>query len=268
VFAAALTGFMLLRPASAPAGAPASHHLPSARRLVSTVLLWLGIWWIPIAALWAAVGSGHVFVQQAVFFSKAAVVTFGGAYAVLAYIAQEAVHTFGWLQPGEMLDGIGMAETTPGPLIQVVQFVAFLGAFRDHGALHPLAAGIIGSVVTTWVTYAPCFLWVFAAAPYVELVRGRPALAGALAAITAAVVGVILNLSLWFAIHTIFARTATVDVGVASFLVGIPASVRPAPLGLALLSFLLIFGFRWGMLRTLAASAVLGCVLAFGGWSG
>src|SRR5206468_3561088 len=140
----------------------------------------------------------------AIFFSKMAVVTFGGAYAVLAYVAQQVVDTYGWLRPGEMLDGLGMAETTPGPLIMVTQFVGFMAAYRDAGALHPMLAGILGGLLTTWVTFVPCFLWIFLGAPYIEVLRGNKALSAALSAITAAVVGVILNLAVWFALHVLF----------------------------------------------------------------
>ena len=167
-------------------------------------LLWLIIWFIPVAAIIIIFGPYSIFKQEAIFFSKTAVVTFGGAYAVLSYIAQQAVQHFGWLTSGEMLDGLGMAETTPGPLIQVVQFVAFLAAYRQSAGLDPILAGIIGSLITTWVTYIPTFLWIFAGAPYVLRLRKITALNGALTAITAAVVGVILNLSVWFALNTLF----------------------------------------------------------------
>ena len=152
-------------------------------------------------------GPDNVFSQIAIFFSTMAVVTFGGAYAVLAYVAQQAVENYGWLQPGEMLDGLGMAETTPGPLIMVLQFVGFMGAFRDPGALSPLMAGMLGGLLATWVTFVPCFLFIFLGAPFIEALRGNQALHGALSAITAAVVGVILNLAIWFAIHTMFRET-------------------------------------------------------------
>ena len=152
----------------------------------------------------SALGRADVFSQIAVFFSKMAVVTFGGAYAVLAYVAQQAVENYGWLKPGEMLDGLGMAETTPGPLIMVLQFVGFMAAFRDPGALPPMLAGTLGGLLATWVTFVPCFLWIFLGAPYIEALRGNQALTGALSAITAAVVGVILNLAVWFALHTVF----------------------------------------------------------------
>ena len=168
------------------------------------------LWLAPVLMLLVTVGPGDVFSQIAVFFSKMAVVTFGGAYAVLAYVAQAAVETYGWLRPGEMLDGLGMAETTPGPLIMVVQFVGFMGAFRAPGALPPMLAGALGGVLTTWVTFVPCFMWIFPGAPFVETLRSNKALSAALAAITAAVVGVILNLAVWFALHTLFAQLRTV----------------------------------------------------------
>jgi chromate transporter len=234
---------------------------PSARRTAGTVALWLAIWWIPVAALALVVGADHIFVTEGVFFSQVAVVTFGGAYAVLAYVAQQAVEAYGWLAPGEMLDGLGMAETTPGPLIQVVQFVGFMGAYRHPGALDPLVAGVVGSVVTTWVTFAPCFLWIFAGAPYIEYLRGRKALTAALSAITAAVVGVILNLALWFGIHTLFRETRTVG---APFDMTAPvlATVDPAAAAIGAVAFVALFGLRWGIFRTLGVSALLG--IAYG----
>ncbi len=180
------------------------HTRPSAARAARVALVCLGLWWTPIAALAWARGSGDVFTQIAVFFSKLAVVTFGGAYAVLAYMAQQAVENYGWLSPREMLDGLGMAETTPGPLIQVVQFVGFLGAYRSPGEITPWVAGTLAAVLTTWVTYVPCFLWIFLGAPYVERLRESRLLRGALAAIMAAVVGVVLNLAVWFSLHTLF----------------------------------------------------------------
>ena len=179
--------------------------------LVTTVclLLWLG----PVFVLHRQLGPDSVFTQEGIFFSKAAVVTFGGAYSVLAYIAQQAVEHYGWLQPGEMLDGLGMAETTPGPLIMVVQFVGFMGAYRHPGSLDPLTAGVLGSVLTTWVTFVPCFLWILLGAPYMERLRGNRLLGSALSAITATVVGVILNLAVWFCLHTLFAQVDTWQYG-------------------------------------------------------
>jgi chromate transporter len=154
-----------------------------------------------------------VFAQQGAFFGAAALVTFGGAYAVLAYVAQGAVETYGWLSPGEMLDGLALAETTPGPLIMVVQYVAFIAAFRHPGGLSPYAAGVLGSLLTTWVTFMPCFLWIFLGAPYIEALRRNRTLSAALSAITAAVVGVILNLSVWFAVHTVFHSVQMQTIG-------------------------------------------------------
>jgi chromate transporter len=194
-------------------------------------------------------------------------VTFGGAYAVLAYIAQAAVEQFGWLRPGEMLDGLGMAETTPGPLIMVTQFVGFMAAFRNPGALPPLLAGTLGGLLTTWVTFAPCFLWIFLGAPYVERLRGNRALAGALSAITAAVVGVILNLAVWFALHTLFTETRTVSAGPLRFDWPVPASLDPAALALALGALVAVFRFRLGVLPTLAACATAGMLLHGLGWA-
>jgi chromate transporter len=224
---------------------------------LGTALLWLGIWWIPLLALALAFGRDNILVAEGLLFSKVAVVTFGGAYAVLAYIAQQAVEVYGWLAPGEMLDGLGMAETTPGPLIQVVQFVGFMGAYRSPGALSPMAAGILGSVVSTWATFAPCFLWIFVGAPYIEHLRGRKALTAALSAITAAVVGVILNLAIWFAVHTLFRETRAVG---APFDMTLPvfASVDLAAVGIGAVAFLVLFGLKWGLFRTLGFSVLLG----------
>jgi chromate transporter len=216
------------------------------------------LWLAPVLLLVALAGPGNVFTQIATFFSQMAVVTFGGAYAVLAYVAQEAVGTFGWLRPGEMLDGLGMAETTPGPLIMVVQFVGFLAAFRETTGLPPLLAATLGAVLTTWVTFVPCFLWIFAGAPFVERLRGNKALSAALTAITAAVVGVILNLAVWFAIHTLFGEVrevpfagGTIDVPVLATL-NIPAAL------LSLAAMIAIFPLKAGVLSVLASCAALG----------
>jgi chromate transporter len=188
------------------------------------------------------------------------VVTFGGAYAVLAYVAQQAVETYGWLGPGEMLDGLGLAETTPGPLILVLEFVGFLAAYREPGGLEPMLAGLLGAVLTVWVTFVPCFLWIFAGAPYVEAVRGRPALAAALAAITAAVVGVILNLAVWFALHVLFTEVREIEAGALRLLVPNPASLDPFVLTLALASLVALLRFHLGMIPVLGAAALCGLV--------
>jgi len=220
------------------------------------LLLWLG----PVVLLLLVLGADDVFSQIAVFFSKMAVVTFGGAYAVLAYVAQQAVETYGWLAPGEMLDGLGLAETTPGPLIMVVQFVGFLGAFRDPGALNPFVAGTLGGMLTTWVTFVPCFLWILLGAPYVEALRGNRALGCALAAITAAVVGVILNLAVWFGLHVLFGELRAVEGFGMSLDVPILATIDPAALVLMLAAVLAVFRFRVGMLPVLAACSAAGVV--------
>ncbi len=189
------------------------HARPTTARTLRVAAVCLCLWWIPIAALAWVRGSDDIFTRIALFFSKLAVVTFGGAYAVLAYMAQQAVEVYGWLAPGEMLDGLGMAETTPGPLIQVVQFVGFLGAYRNPGELAPVLAGVFAAVLTTWVTYVPCFLWIFLGAPYIERLRENRALRGALAGITTAVVGVVLNLTIWFSLLTLFETVEKQRVG-------------------------------------------------------
>jgi chromate transporter len=189
----------------ADSAAPLRQQTTVARTLL-VAAAWLALWFVPILALAAVFGPESIYVTQGRFFSQAAVVTFGGAYAVLPYISQQAVEHYQWLKPTEMLDGLGMAETTPGPLIIVVQFVGFLGAYRSPEGLPPLAAGVLGSVVTVWATFAPCFLYIFVGAPYIERLRANNSLSCALSAITAAVVGVVLNLAVWFAIHVLFGR--------------------------------------------------------------
>src|SRR6185503_19359793 len=210
-------------------------------------------------------GREHVLVQQGIFFSRAAVVTFGGAYAVLAYVGQQAVETFGWLRPGEMLDGLGMAETTPGPLIMVLQFVGFLGAYRHPGMLSPLLAETLGGLLATWVTFTPCFLWIFLGAPFIEVLRGNRALNGALSAITAAVVGVVLNLALWFAIHSLFRETVPVHAFPFAFEAPRLASVDWLALALSIAAAIAIFRFKVGMIPTLAACCVVGLLLYLSG---
>ena len=241
--------------------APPARGPSHRRRLFLTAALLLVLWLGPVAVLWAALGGGHVFAEIAVFFSKMAVVTFGGAYAVLAWVAQAGVETYGWLQPGEMLDGLGMAETTPGPLIMVTQFVGFMAAFREPGLLAALPAGALGGALTTWVTFAPCFLWIFLGAPYVERLRENRALAAALAAITAAVVGVILNLALWFALHTIFGTVVRFEARGLSVAVPQPETLNPWALGLAAAALIAAFGFRIGAVPLLTGAAAAGLLL-------
>lgn len=237
---------------------------PSLRRAVSVSATWLMLWFVPLIAIFALLGFDDVFAQIGLFFSKLAVVTFGGAYAVLGYMAQASVEQYGWLAPEEMLDGLGMAESTPGPLIQVVQFVAFMGAFRDAGALNPYLAGVYASVLATWVTFVPCFLWIFLGAPYVERLRENRALAAALSAITAAVVGVMLNLAAWFAVHVLFASVRDEYVYGIRWLVPDPGSVQLASLLLAAAAAVALIRFRLGVLSVLGAAAGIGMLYQLG----
>ena len=237
--------------------APA-HTRPSARRSARVAALCLTLWLAPVALLYFGRGAHDVFTQIAIFFSKLAVVTFGGAYAVLAYMAQQAVETHGWLSAREMLDGLGMAETTPGPLIQVVQFVGFLGAWRSPGELSPWLAGVLAALLTTWVTYVPCFLWILLGAPYVERLRESPWLRGALSGITAAVVGVILNLAIWFALHTLFATVHERTLGPLRLHVPEWSSLDPAAGAIAVGAAIAAFGFHARMLTLIGGCAALG----------
>ena len=231
---------------------------PSLMRTVRVAVTWLVIWLTPVAGVVMFTGRDSVYTQEALFFSKTALVTFGGAYSVLSYVAEQCVNEYHWLTADEMLDGLGMAETTPGPLIQVVQFVGFMGAYRNPGPLSPLAAGVAGSVITTWVTYAPCFLWIFVGAPYIEYLRGKRALNAALSTITAAVVGVILNLSIWFALHTLFGEVSeTHRYGMRVF---VPnwSTVDWMAIAISAAALVAMFRFKVGMIVTLAVSAGVG----------
>ena len=241
------------------------HVRPTMARALKVGTLWLALWLVPVAALLIARGQADVFSQIAVFFSKMAMVTFGGAYAVLAYVAQQAVEHYHWLQPREMLDGLGMAETTPGPLIMVLQFVGFMAAYRDPGTLSPMVAATLGGLLATWVTFTPCFLWIFLGAPFIEAMRGNKGLAGALSAITAAVVGVILNLSIWFALHTVFRDTVPVRAFGLSFDKPVLASLDIVALTLAAAAAIAIFRFNVGMLIVLATSCLAGVALRLAG---
>jgi chromate transporter len=242
-----------------------AHARPSARQSLTAAAIWLVLWLTPVVLLLVMFGSGNVFSQIAVFFSKMAMVTFGGAYAVLAYVAQQAVESYHWLKPGEMLDGLGMAETTPGPLIMVLQFVGFMAAFRAPGALSPLLAGTLGGLLATWVTFTPCFLWIFLGAPYVEVLRGNKALSAALAAITAAVVGVILNLAVWFAIHTMFREVRPLYAFGIGFDAPVFSSINVWATLLSLAAVIAVVRFKAGMLQTLAACSVAGVMLYLAG---
>jgi chromate transporter len=248
-----------------PAPLISDDHLhterPSLRRGGLVLGVGLALWAVPIIAAALAFGRDSVFVDQGLFFSGAAVVTFGGAYAVLAYVAQQAVSVYGWLAPGEMVRGLALAETTPGPLIMVVQFVAFVGAYRDPGSLDPWVAAVLASLLTTWVTFVPCFLFVLLGAPYVERLRHNRSLSAALTGITAAVVGVIANLAVYFAVHTLFSKTKAVDRGPLSFTIPQLDSLQVSAVIVMALACGLIFARGWSVLRTLGVCAVVGVAL-------
>ena len=236
---------------------------PSGASLFKTVAIFLALWALPFLIIIALGAQDSVFLQEASFFSKSAVVTFGGAYSVLAYIAQKAVESYEWLKPGEMLDGLGMAETTPGPLIQVVQFVGFMGAFRFAAGMDPLVAGILGSVLVTWVTFVPCFLFIFAGAPYIEYVRGNKDLTAALSGITAAVVGVILNLGIWFSINTFFRKVIDIESFGFSFIYPVWNSLDLGAFLISIAAFLVYFWWKLGMLKTIFMGVGLGILFWF-----
>jgi len=234
------------------------HAKPNLKRSLRVLLVWCALWIAPIALLALWKGAHSVFVQQGLFFSQTAVVTFGGAYSVLSYVAQRAVEDFAWLHPGEMLDGLALAETTPGPLILVLQFVAYLGAYRASTGLPPVSSGVLGAGIAVWVTFVPCFLWIFLGAPYIESLRNYRVLNAAMASITAAVVGVILNLSVWFALHTLFAEVHPVRWGLLHMNVPVLSTLNPAALVLTIAALVAMLRFKLSMPATLAASAVLG----------
>lgn len=238
---------------------------PSLRRTILVLGIGLVAWAIPMVAVVVFTGRHSVFTEQGLFFSGTALVTFGGAYAVLAYVAQKAVETYGWLGPGEMVRGLGLAETTPGPLIMVVQFVAFLGAYRNPGDLDPWVAATIGALLTTWVTFVPCFVFIFLGAPYVERLRNNTHLTAALSGITASVVGVIANLALYFAIHTLFADASLLHWGPLHLLVPDPASFRPLALVIGAAAGVMIYRLNWSVLRTLRVCALLGLAAGLAG---
>ncbi len=275
IAAAGLGGFLvarvrpdLLAPAT-PHGEPAAAEivdalapvLPTWRRALGITAVWIGIWASLPLLLIVLFGWDSDFTPIALFFSKMAVVTFGGAYAVLSYVAQEAVGTYGWLRPGEMLDGLALAETTPGPLIMVLTFVGFIAGFRDASGLDPLTGGLLGALLATWVTFAPCFLWILLGAPHVERLLANRALALALGTVTAAVVGVILNLALWFGLHVLFAAHAPVALGPLALELPVPASLDPLALLLTAAAMIALLRFKWGVLPVLAGCAGAGAAL-------
>ena len=234
------------------------HAQPSWRRTAWIGGILLLLWLLPVIIIVLLYGTDDVFAEIGLFFSTMAVVTFGGAYAVLAYVAQQAVETYGWLQPGEMLDGLGLAETTPGPLIMVTQFVGFLGAARQAHGIDPILAGTLGGLLTTWVTFVPCFLFIFVGAPFSERLRGNRLLSAALTAITAAIVGVILNLALWFGLHTLFQSVAEVRLGPVRFDAPRLETIDLAALLLTVAALVAVLRFRVGPLPLLASSGLAG----------
>lgn len=249
------------------------HHLPvqsdtgtttrTIRQSIGTLLLWLAIWAAPMLVVLLSLGPDHVLWKIGLFFSKLAVVSFGGAYSVLAYMAQQAVETMGWVNAREMADGLGLAETTPGPLIMVTQFVGFLGAFHAPLPFTPLTAGIIAAALTTWVTFTPCFLWIFLFAPWMERLEHAARLQGALAMVTAAVVGVIGNLALWFSLHVLFREVSEQQLGVVHLLQPVWQSLDWRVAVVAALAAVMLFRLRLGMLPVLGGSALMGLGLSF-----
>ncbi|ESZ65117.1 chromate efflux transporter [Mesorhizobium sp. C120A] len=235
-----------------------AHTKPTKWHAPRTIAIWLPIWLGPVVLILALTGPASVWAQLGGFFSLMAVVTFGGAYAALSYVAQAAVTSFGWLAPGEMVDGLGLAETTPGPLILVLQFVGFVAAYRHAGAMGPLVAGSLGALLTLWVTFVPCFFWIFLGAPYIEALRDNKALSAALSAITAAVVGVVMNLALWFALHVVFGAVHRVGLGME---VPVLSSLDWRAALLAAAAMVAMLKLRIGMLPTLAGSALAGLAL-------
>ncbi len=261
VLGAVLIGAIMAKSDQAPQAVCTGN--PQLKDTLRTVAFWLLIWAMPLVAVLMIFGQDHVLWDIGTFFSQLAVVTFGGAYAVLAYMAQEAVNSFGWLKPGEMADGLGLAETTPGPLIMVTQFVGFLAAFREPGGLTQLVAGLLGAGLTTWVTFAPCFMWIFALAPWIDRIQTMPRLKNGLSVLSAAVVGVIANLSLWFALHVIFARVEEENYGPLRLFVPDMTSLDWRALTLTIGAAFLVFRIKVGVIPLLAISTIAGLALAY-----
>ena len=241
------------------------HESPSRRRAAKILTIGLLLWAAPVAAFAVVTGPDSVFTTQGLFFSGAALVTFGGAYAVLAYVAQQAVETYGWLSANDMVRGLALAETTPGPLIMVVQFVAFLGAYNDPGPFDPWVAAVVASLLVTWVTFVPCFLFIFLGAPYIERLRGNRTLSAALTGITAAVVGVIANLAVYFAVHTLFSDTRRITMGPLDLELPDVSTIRPTAVALLVVACVLVFRLRWSVLRVLGTCALLGLAAGLAG---
>ena len=269
VAAAALIGYVIARRAPDQLGLTGKVEsvAPPApdrwRQFIIASIVGVVVWWTPIALAVLAFGPKHVLVSIGTFFSKLAVVSFGGAYALLAYMAQEAVQTYGWMTAPEMVDGLGLAETTPGPLILVTQFVGFLAAFRDAAPFSPVTAGMLGAAMTTWVTFVPSMLWIFAGAPFVEPLRANTQLSGALAAITAAVVGVILNLSVWFALHVLFGKVTEMRAGPLRWYAFDPLALDLRATALAAIAAVLAFGLHRSLIEVVITMAALGVIVQF-----
>ena len=268
IAAAALIGILLRKTGSTTEAKAAASEMqiempewtrPNWRRFLGTLVVWLAIWFVPLFLLHALLGSANVFSAEASFFSTMATVTFGGAYAVLAYVAQQAVEVYGWLRPDEMLTGLGLAETTPGPLILVLVFVGFLGGARLSG-LDALTGGVLGAAVTLWFTFVPCFLWIFVGAPYVETVRNVRWLASALAAVTAGVVGVIANLAVWFALHVLFAHVGERAIG--PFVLPAPdlTTIDFSAAAIAVAAGIALIHYSQNMIAVLVAAALAGMI--------
>ena len=265
VVAAGIAGWLATRraPVASPsvtAGTATTPSPPSLARSAKLLAIWLPLWALPVIVSLVLAGQDSIYTGIGVFFSKMSVVTFGGAYAALAYVAQQAVERFAWLTPVQMMDGLGLAESTPGPLILVLQFVGFLAAYQAAGSLPPLLAGTLGAILTAWVTFVPCFLWIFLGAPHVERLRAHVGLSGTLSAITAAVVGVIANLAVWFALHFLFARSIPVTLRFGHFELPEAGSLQPVSLALTALAILVLFGLRRGLPTTLAVCVLGGAI--------
>ena len=262
ILAAALVGLAMAWRSNGQAVAPSDEKVlqqaSKAPRPLRTVLIGAALWLGPIALLASLLGSSQIFPQMGWFFAKMAVVTFGGAYAVLAYVAQQAVQNYGWLSTGNMIDGLALAETTPGPLILVLSFVGFYAAHQQPGALTPMLAGTLGAIFVTWVTFVPSFIWIFLGAPYVERLRQNRYLSAALAMVTAAVVGVIANLALWFALHVLFRSVSEVSFGVATFAWPDWRSADLVAIGLSIAAALALLHWRVNLVKVLLASGVIG----------
>src|SRR5471030_310743 len=269
VAAAALIGYLVARQSPGLlglAGKPIDVPPPAKdrwRQFAIASLVGLLVWWAPIALAALILGPQHVLVSIGIFFSKLAVVSFGGAYALLAYMAQQAVETYGWMTAPEMVDGLGLAETTPGPLILVTQFVGFLAAFREAAPFSPITAGVLGAAMTTWVTFVPPMLWIFAGAPFIERLRANRELSGSLAAITAAVVGVILNLSVWFALNVLFGKLTEMHLGPMRWFAFDPLALDIRAAVLACIAAVLAFGFHRSLIEVVLAMAALGAATQY-----